>query len=54
LLTALVLPKRAEGPVDMPVLKVDLPGYDRNLSKVYLRCHSVGGYHVTIEIFARR
>lgn len=32
----------------------DLPGSDRSLAKVYLRCHSIGGYHVTIEIFARR
>ncbi len=32
----------------------DLPGDQHNLSKIYLRCHAVNGYQVTIEIFARR
>jgi len=32
----------------------DLPGYRQNLSKIFLRCHAVNGYQVTIEIFARR
>lgn len=32
----------------------DLPGYERNLTKVYLRCRAIGGWRVTIEIFARR
>jgi hypothetical protein len=32
----------------------DLPGYKRNLSKIFLRCHALSGYQVTIEIFARR
>ena len=32
----------------------DLPGYQRNVTKLYLRCRSLGGYRVTIEVLARR
>ncbi|MDR3528915.1 MAG: hypothetical protein P4L57_16720 [Rhizomicrobium sp.] len=32
----------------------DLPGDQHNLSKVFLRCRSVSGYRVTIEILAHR
>jgi hypothetical protein len=32
----------------------DLPGNQRNITKLYLRCRAVDGYHVTIEILARR
>jgi len=32
----------------------DLPGSERNITKVYLRCRALDGYRVTIEILARR
>ena len=32
----------------------DLPGRERDIGKVYLRCRAVNGYRVTIEILARR
>lgn len=32
----------------------DLPGYRRNLTKLYMRCRAVGDYSVAIEAFARR
>jgi hypothetical protein len=32
----------------------NLPGYDRNLAKLYMRCRALGDYRVTIEIFAHR
>ena len=32
----------------------DLPGHHRDITKLYLRCRAVGGYHVSIEVFARR
>lgn len=32
----------------------DLPGNERNITKVYLRCRALNGYRVTIEILARR
>jgi hypothetical protein len=32
----------------------DLPGNERNISKVFLRCRAVSGYRVTIEVLARR
>lgn len=32
----------------------DLPGHDRDMSKLYLRCRAVNGYRVTIEILTRR
>jgi hypothetical protein len=32
----------------------DLPGFQRNVAKLFLRCRAIGGYHVTIEILARR
>jgi uncharacterized protein YraI len=32
----------------------DLPGRERNISSIFLRCRSMSGYHVSIEIFARR
>jgi hypothetical protein len=33
---------------------IDLPGYERNLSRLILRCSAVRDYRVTIEIFARK
>lgn len=36
------------------VTTYDLPGHDRNLAKLYLRCRAVNGYRVTIEILTRR
>ena len=36
------------------VVVYDLPGYQRNISKVYLRCRAMGGWRVTIEVLARR
>jgi hypothetical protein len=30
----------------------DLPGYRRNLTKVYMRCRAMGGWRVSIEVFA--
>lgn len=32
----------------------DLPGYSRNLTKVYLRCRAIGAYSVRIEVLARK
>jgi hypothetical protein len=32
----------------------DLPGRERNLSKLYMRCRALDGYSVTVEIFAHR
>jgi hypothetical protein len=32
----------------------DLPGRDRDIVKVYLRCRALNGYRVTIEILARK
>lgn len=32
----------------------DLPGRERNVSKLYMRCRALDGYRVTIEILARR
>ncbi len=32
----------------------DLPGYRRDVTKVYLRCRALNSWHVTIEVLARR
>jgi hypothetical protein len=32
----------------------DLPGYERNLAKLYMRCRALGDYSVTIDIFVRK
>jgi hypothetical protein len=32
----------------------DLPGHNRNLAKLYMRCRALGDYRVTIEVFAHR
>lgn len=32
----------------------DLPGYKRNVTELYLRCHAIGDYRVTIEIYAHK
>jgi hypothetical protein len=32
----------------------DLPGRDRDISKLYMRCRSTEGYRVTIEVLLRR
>ena len=32
----------------------DLPGYHRNLAKLYMRCRAEGDYSVSIEMFTRK
>ena len=32
----------------------DLPGRERNIERLYLRCRALGGHRVSIEIFARK
>jgi hypothetical protein len=33
---------------------IDLPGRDRDIRSLFLRCRAVGAYRVTIEILVRK
>jgi hypothetical protein len=34
--------------------RVDLPGGDRNIVKLHLKCRALGQYAVSVQIFARK
>ncbi len=36
------------------VYRIDLPGGDRNIRQLHLKCRALGSYAVSVEVFARK